>query len=247
MSGGVIADLALNASGSNDAANNRRFYYAPDVSIMRHDGQKFLSLAIGSGWREHPLNTAVQDRFYMIRLADIYSAPATYTKLTESNLYDVTDNTIGEGTSSDKATALASLKDTYKGWYMDLPNTGEKVLAESLTVNNQILFTSFEPVASGSSCSAGTGKGRLYIVSAYDATPVLNLDGTGLDSELTASDRSDELARVGIPPKPTVLFPDDPSGKVVPDPVLCVGAECGKDLDFGQIMERTFWREVTNN
>ncbi|WP_455210277.1 PilC/PilY family type IV pilus protein [Kaarinaea lacus] len=247
VSGGVIADLALNASGSNDAANNRRFYYAPDVSIMRKGTQKFLSLAVGSGWRAHPLNTAVQDRFYMVRLSDIYSVPTSYTKLTHSNLYDATDNTIGEGTASEQATALSSLWDTYKGWYMDLPNSGEKVLAESLTVNNQILFTSFEPVASGTSCSAGTGKGRLYIVSAYDATPVMNLDQTGLDSELTASDRSGELARVGIPPKPTVLFPDDPTGKVVPDPVLCVGAECGKDLDFGQIMERTFWRELTNN
>ena len=102
-------------------------------------------------------------------------------------------------------------------------------------------------MSGGSACSAGTGKGRLYIVSAYDATPVMNLDKVGDDNALTQSDRSGDLARVGIPPKPTVLFPDDPTGKVVPDPVLCVGAECGKDLDFGQIMERTFWRELTNN
>ncbi len=247
VSGGVIADLALNASGENDAANNRRFYYAPDISIMRKGTQKYLAIALGSGWRAHPLDTTVQDRFYMIRSSDIYSKPSSYTKLTESNLYDATVNTIGEGAASEQATALASLWDTHSGWFMDLPNSGEKVLAESLTVNNQILFTTFEPVASGTACSAGTGKGRLYIVSAYDATPVMNLDQTGLDSALTASDRSEELARVGIPPKPSVLFPDDPTGKVVPDPVLCVGAECGKDLDFGQIMERTFWRELTNN
>ena len=142
---------------------------------------------------------------------------------------------------------MDALWNTNNGWFIDLTNSGEKVLAESLTVNNQILFTTFEPVASGTACSAGTGKGRLYIVSAADATPVMNLDQIGLDSALTKSDRSGELSRVGIPPKPSVLFPSDPSGKVVPDPVLCVGAECGKDLDFGQIMERTFWRELTNN
>ncbi|MCG6969682.1 MAG: VWA domain-containing protein, partial [Gammaproteobacteria bacterium] len=241
VSGGVIADLALNASGENDAANNRRFYYAPDVSILRNGTQKYLAIALGSGWRAHPLDTVVQDRFYMIRSSDVYSKPSTYTKINESNLFNATDNTIGQGGTSEQAVAEASLWGTYSGWYMDLPNSGEKVLAESLTVNNQILFTSFEPIAGGSACSAGTGKGRLYIVSAYDATPVLNLDETGLDSELTASDRSKDLARVGIPPKPSVLFPDDPTGKVVPDPVLCVGAECGLDLDFGQIMERTFW------
>jgi type IV pilus assembly protein PilY1 len=214
---------------------------------MRKGTQKFLSVAVGSGWRAHPLNTDVQDRFYLIRLSDIYSAPASYTKINETNLYNASDNTIGEGSSVDAELALTSLWDTYKGWYLNLPNSGEKVLAESLTVNNQILFTTFEPVASGSACSAGMGKGRLYVVSSYDATPTMNLDGTGDDDSLTKSDRSSELARVGIPPKPSVLFPDDPTGTVVPDPVLCVGAECGKDLDFGQIMERTFWRELTNN
>jgi type IV pilus assembly protein PilY1 len=247
VSGGVIADLALNASGDNDAANNRRFYYAPDVSLMRYGTQRFLAIAIGSGWRASPLNTAVQDRFYMIRQSDIYAPPTTYSKINETNLYDASDNTIGQGTSAEQATALSSLWNTYNGWFIDLPNSGEKVLAESLTVNNQILFTTFEPVSGATACSVGVGKGRFYVISSYDATPVMNLDNVGDDSALTASDRSRELTRVGIPPTPSVLFPDDPDGTVVPDPLLCVGAECGLGLDFGQIMERTFWREITSN
>ena len=75
----------------------------------------------------------------------------------------------------------------------------------------------------------------------------MNMDGVGSDTALTKSDRSGELARVGIPPSPTVLFPGDPNDKTPHDPILCVGAECGKNLNFGNIMERTFWREVTNN
>jgi len=248
VDGGVIADLALNASGQNDISNNRRFYYAPDISIMQKDGQKYLSIAIGSGWRARPLKNTVQDRFYMIRESNVYGAPSGgYTKINETNLYNATDNVIGEGDAAASASALSALWNTYNGWYINLPNLGEKVLAESLTVNHQIIFTTFQPVTSGSSCSAGTGLGRLYIVSAYDATPVMNMDGVGLDSDLTASDRSGQLSRVGIPPKPTVLFPGDPPNKTPPNPVLCVGAECGKNLNFGNIMERTFWREVTNN
>ena len=247
VDGGVIADLALNASGENDISNNRRFYYAPDVSFMQKGAQKFLAVAIGSGWRANPLNNNVKDRFYMVRINDVYRAPSVYTKINETNLYDATANTIGEGDATDSASAVDALWNTYNGWYMDLPNLGEKVLAESLTVNHQIVFTTFQPVSSGSACSAGTGKGRLYIVSAYNATPVLNLDGVGSNTSLTKSDRSGELSRVGIPPKPTVLFPGDPTSNTPPNPVLCVGAECGKDLDFGSIMERTFWREITNN
>jgi type IV pilus assembly protein PilY1 len=247
VTGGVIADLALNASGTNDAANNRRFYYAPDVSMTRRGTQRYLTIAMGSGWRAHPLDLSIQDRFYVLRDYDVYNAPASYTKLTESNLYNATENNIGETSGAEQETELSSLWDSNQGWYIDLEGSGEKVLAESLTVNNQILFTTYQPTASAGTCSAGRGLGTLYIVSAYDATPVMNLDQVGDDSSLTKSDRKVELARNGIPPKPTVLFPSDTGGTAVPDPILCIGAECGQNLDFGNILERTFWREESTN
>ncbi|MGD8938325.1 MAG: PilC/PilY family type IV pilus protein [Gammaproteobacteria bacterium] len=240
VGGGVIADLALNASDTNDAANNRRFYYPPDIAIGRKGSQRFLTISIGSGYRAHPLNTTIQDRFYMLRHADIYTAPSSYTKLTPSDFYDATDNVIGTGTASEQADAQTELWTNHKGWYIDLNSNGEKVLAAALTFDYQIIFTTYEPTDSGSACSAGSGQGRVYAVNLLDATPaLLNADGTVSTSRYT------ELDRNGIPPTATVFVPDD--GVSDPQPVTYVGAERIKTRQPGDMHKRTFWRDLSNN
>ncbi|MDH5325354.1 MAG: PilC/PilY family type IV pilus protein [Gammaproteobacteria bacterium] len=242
VSGGVIADFALNNTSPavNDAANNRRFYYAPDVAKITSGANTFLSISIGSGYRAHPLNTTVQDRFYMLRSTDIYQKPATYTKVTDADMYNATQNLIGESTGTALTTEVAALG-AAKGWYIDMENSGEKVLAQSVTVNNQVLFTTFEPSVNTSACSTGNGTGRLYVVNVVDATPTINTTG---DATLVKADRVTGLARNGIPPSPSVLFPSD---GYTSNPVLCIGAECNTNLDFGAILKKTFWREDTRN
>lgn len=84
--GGRIAAL-----GGTTAAENRRFYNAPDVSLIRERGGKtYFTIALGSGYREHPLNEDTVDRFYVLRDSNVYSGPSSYTTLTESSLVDVT-------------------------------------------------------------------------------------------------------------------------------------------------------------
>ncbi|WP_339511549.1 pilus assembly protein PilY [Pseudomonas sp. RL_15y_Pfl2_60] len=83
--GGRIANIA-----GTDQLNNRRFYNKPDVSLIKERGGKtYYTISIGSGYRGHPLSEATVDRFYMIKDANVYAAPATYTSITESNLTDV--------------------------------------------------------------------------------------------------------------------------------------------------------------
>lgn len=84
--GGRIAAL-----GGSTAADNRRFYNAPDVALIRERGGKtYFTIALGSGYREHPLNEDTVDRFYVLRDSNVYAAPSSYTTLTESSLVDVT-------------------------------------------------------------------------------------------------------------------------------------------------------------
>jgi type IV pilus assembly protein PilY1 len=249
VTGGVIADFSRNpADGSHDAANNRRFYYAPDVALLNRDGTKYLSISVGSGWRAHPLDKVVEDKFYSIRDTNVYAAPSSYTTLYEynasgaSDLYDATDNLLGEGTDNGDGTgtkevAAATLA-TKSGWLIRLENSGEKVLAESTTVNSQILFTTYQPeVSSGSTCSAGQGLGRLYAVSSFDATPVVDVDSS---TTFTKSDRSINLVHGGIPPAPSVLYPKDSA------PLVLVGTEIPvPDLNFGDLVVPTYWYEDT--
>jgi type IV pilus assembly protein PilY1 len=242
VSGGVIADLA-----GDDAASNRRFYHAADTALIRGSTGLFLSIAIGSGWRAGPLDTTVQDRFYMVRSHDIHGAPSSYTKLSDADLYDATENLLGQGTTNAQGTGTQDVAEqtfaTKEGWRIDLENPGEKVLAESSTLNNQIVFSTFEPSASATaSCSPGPGTGRLYVVRATDATPVLNLSNVGQTADLVKDDRARVLSRSGIPPAPTALFPDGSP------PVVLVGPEQPvPEFDFGQLTQRTYWLEDASN
>ncbi len=233
-------------------AGNRHFYYPPDVALIQNGTQQFLSVAVGSGYRAHPLDEAAHDRFYMIRDNNVYGPPTdgggniSYpATLTESDLYDATANLIGQGTSTQQATAVSQLNGS-SGWYIKLNKAdgsweGEKVLAESLTVQNQILFTTFTPVvntASQNSCAPSQGTAKTYRVNLLDATPVKNYDQVGSADALTRSDRAVGLARGGIPPEPVLLFPSGGNA------VVMVGPEKLPDFNLNLTSERTKWEQI---
>ncbi len=240
VSGGIIADLASDGS----AADARRFYNAPDLALISDKGKQWLSIAIGSGWRAHPLDTDVQDRFYMVRNPHVFgparaqSGEPVYTKITESDLYDATDNVIGEGDENQAAEARAALA-AKKGWFIKLENVGEKVLSESITLNGQLIFTTYQPrdaAASTVGCTPGEGIGRAYLISILDATPVQDLDESGDEESLTKTDRSTQLLRSGIPPTPTVLF-------IGTRTLVLIGPEQPiENVDGGQRKRQIFWR-----
>jgi len=219
ITGGVIAQLA--GSGANE---HRRFYVKPDVSLIKINGVVYYALAIGSGYRAHPLSTLTQDRFHMLFIGDVYTPPSTYTAIDENDLVDVTSNLTPNVSSGD-------------GWRLDL-ETGEKVLAASLTVDGTVLFTTYKPDSSTvNSCAPSQGVGRLYAINAYDATPVKNLDGVGTLNSLTVTDRYKTLVRGGIQPEPRLVFTDGDH------PILIVGPEKVDDLDLFNPIRRTSWTD----
>jgi type IV pilus assembly protein PilY1 len=219
ITGGVVARLDdVSASG------RRRLYNKPDVSLLKVNGSLKYAVAIGSGYRAHPLSTTTQDRFYMLYLDNVFSPQSTYTPITENDLVDVTSNL-----SPDLSSA--------SGWRMDL-QTGEKVLANSLTVDGKVFFTTYKPDANlVNSCAPSQGVGRLYAVSAYNAAPVQNLDGSGTLDNLALTDRYKTLTRGGIQPEPRLVFTDDDH------PVLVVGPEKIDDLNLSNPLKRTSWTD----
>jgi|TARA_B100002003_G_scaffold247265_1_gene278468 type IV pilus assembly protein PilY1 len=229
---GIIGSIS--GIASNDA---RRFYHTPDVSLVNQSGYTFLNIAMGSGFHAHPLNEVIDDRFYSFRSSDVFAPPASYVAKTESDIYDATANLLGtEGdslTEEDLAAEIAQFT-AASGWLMDLERSGEKVLANSLTVNNQVIFTTYEPNnTSGSGCTAAIGTSRVYVVSVVDGVPLLDVDEDG-DKDKT--DRSLTLSTSSIAPEPFALVPE------TGDPIILVGPETPvEDLDFGNLSVRTYW------
>ena len=214
--GGEIASLA-----GDDATNNRRFYNKPNVALVK-DKQygDYLTIAIGSGYRAHPILTKnVKNRFYMIKDYNPYAAPTTYTSVSEAPLDKISLATSenadplklynASALMTDGDIALTSemqvLMNNGAGWYVEMKNEGEKVLAQSTTFSGAIIFTSFAPstVASSSSCGADTGTSRTYAISQKLAMAVIDLDG---DGDTDNDDASKILAHSGIAPRPVVIY-----------------------------------------
>ncbi|MDH3712633.1 MAG: PilC/PilY family type IV pilus protein [Gammaproteobacteria bacterium] len=242
--GGRIASFA-----ENDQQNNRRFYHAADLAVIAPIGrQPYIAIVVGTGYRAHPLNTEIQDRIYMLKDTDIFSPPATYVTLDENDLFDATNNVIGEGNSTDQAVALGNLQ-TAGGWYIvleDPPTStfiGEKVLGRPLIVSGTAVVPSFipnDPNAGGPVCGPNEGIGLLYFLNVADATPVRNYDNAGGETDLTRSDRTVQLTRGGITPSPTLIIAEDSTGTT--QAAGCAGTDC-----FGmpnpRVPTKTYWYE----
>ncbi len=247
VTGRVVASVGAADMAVPTTADSRRFYYAPDVALIQKTATSpaYISIAIGSGFRASPNNVFVRDRFYALRDYDVFTnltaaEHAARPAITEADLVDVTGNltpTIPSGSA---------------GWYMELryPSwQGEKVLAEARQFQNQILFTTFTPGGGQArACAPTAGRNRLYVVSAVDGSPTVNLDESADPEVLTLRDRFQDLEQGGISPEVVFIFPspDDPENcegeECTPPPVCLVGLEACQ-AEFNNAPVRTFWTQ----
>jgi type IV pilus assembly protein PilY1 len=238
ITGGRIADFAVD----NSIPDTRRFYYPPDVALIIESGQSpYLSIVAASGYRAHPLDQNIIDRMYMLRMDDIYNAPSSYNTITEADLFDTTDNLIGQGTDTQKAAAVTNLS-AAEGWYitfdeLDGSLIGEKALAEPLILGGVALVTTYIPedlTPNANSCVPKEGTGTLYFVNVTDGTPTFNIAGT---VDKTREDRKTYLKRGGIPPSPSVIITEGGT------PSLCIGTECAS-ANLNLDLQKMYWYEV---
>ncbi|MFK7997753.1 MAG: PilC/PilY family type IV pilus protein [Granulosicoccus sp.] len=232
LRGAVAADF-----GNVGTVQNRRFFYEPDVALIKsYDGGLYLNVAIGSGFRAHPNDEVVQDRFYVFRTSDVFGPPTDasgvvdYSGITmeESDLVDVS-------TQSGQEDETGDIRD---GWYFDLPDTGEKVLSSALTVDNTITFTTYVPAVSSSDvCSVSIGGGRVYSVDAFFGDPANEPDPTR--PEDLVNDRYVTLKTPGIPPRVVGLIAESNPNAIT----QLAGLESVGDDEAGEPFKRIFWAE----
>jgi Tfp pilus tip-associated adhesin PilY1 len=188
----AVADLTTKAG-------RRKFLFPPDV--VEQDG--FDALLIGSGDREHPFDYSVTNRFYMLKDKGNDSGAITGTDpddhptLTESLLFDATDNCLQECTGTDLIDAQTDFF-AAEGWYITL-GVGEKNIGNAVALNGVVFFNTNQPSTASSNCESNLGIARQYKVALADATAPSD---TNADSVLTAEDRSTVHAGGGYLPSP---------------------------------------------
>ena len=189
---GKLASLSGSA-----AADKRRFLFAPDVVAFN---STIDSVLVGSGDREHPFDTTIANRFYMIKDShDMTALPSTV--ITEADLVDLTTNTLQDPTASqatldDINSDLASLS----GWRINLA-TGEKVVTGATTLGGTTIFATNTPssVSTPGSCTGPLGKALIYAVDFKDATATIDFNAS---NSVTQGERAEERVGGGLPPTP---------------------------------------------
>jgi len=254
VSGGVIADLGVDDSEKG----NRRFYHSPDLSLSVDDGNRVLNVGIGSGYHAHPLDTVIEDKFFLFQYPfnnhdtseyGFKDTDNTIKAITLDDLYDTTNNEIKQGSEEEIEAAQQELAKK-QGWYISMEVSGEKILGSATTLDFVVKFVSYVPQTTAVGCAASIGNSFYYAVNLLDGSPY---DPHESDSEsdsdennqynyqLTKLDRKRIIPAEGLAPAINTVFVDKGNGEVVP--VFMSGATVLQEWNGFEGTKRWYWSE----
>jgi type IV pilus assembly protein PilY1 len=179
-----------------DAANPRKFLYAPDVVVTRD----YAAVLIGSGDREKPLKAAGTDRFYMFKDKETGATVAGHASGWPINGEETTGDRMADATNTPPDRLREALAATgNNGWFHTL-TAGEKVVNGALTAAGITYFGTNRPAPpSAGTCKANLGVAKAYGLSFNTGTAGRDLNADGV---LDARDAAVTLAGGGLPPTP---------------------------------------------
>ncbi len=210
------------ASLGGTGADNRMFFNEPDIALMRLNGRSVYAVSIGSGFRAHPLDREINDKFYVLLDESPFSPLETqggtpYSTITEADLSTITVSSTGGITRS--GDLIGS-----RGWSINLPEDGEKVLGEATAVNGSIIFPTLVPevLTSGvgiDQCAAPVIFSRVYAIDILTGTAKWDLNGDGSPVPFTEPVTTEIISSVdkvfNTPDPATPIFGEDgqPTGE----------------------------------
>lgn len=207
----TLAQLGVAGGLADSYENHRRFFAAPTIALGERNGTTVLQLAIGSGYRPHPLEgeeasqATTQDRIYVLDDASAYAGTVPSSTITHGDLADVTSSSSVDFSNK-------------KGWYLSLDRSiGEKVIASATILQGRLYFTTYVPQrdVNTSDCAPIAGRSRLYTVSISDGSAV------DVDNDGTVDERYQDGTTRGLASQPQIIIgeqePVDLDGDGVPD------------------------------
>ncbi len=110
-------------------SEHRRFYEAPAIGYVRDGLQETLYVAVGSGYRAHPLDEDTDEGFFIF-------ADSTFQNTNQPDV--ITMSELRNARSSDPSASS-------KGWYVTFQRSGEKVMSSPSIYQNSVMFTTYVP------------------------------------------------------------------------------------------------------
>jgi len=189
-----IGDMSNTASwaGKIIFKGSGKIFYPPDVTFENNIGSgTYDMLFFGTGDREKPNSTTFVNTLYAIKDYDNDTSPPTPLPLTESNLVDVTSDTLqNPNTSSAQKNTFLIQLETESGWLIRLnqspgenSNPGEKCSGPAVVFGGAVYYSTFTPSPTNtqSVCTINTGSGNLYMLQYQTGNSFANLNSNNLE------------------------------------------------------------------
>lgn len=193
---GPIVSVGRHNASSNNVANDRRLFFAPDyVPLRGAAGTASDVVLFGTGDREDVLNLTTLNSFYAYKDPDTVSGKTAGEVIsTEAALPQQANFTaVGSG--------LVNLNNLTTGYRLSLPRNGEKMFSAPVTLGGTVTFSSYVPPDPSNPatpiCVPSEGASRLYAigVKTTEQRGINNVSPLGRDQALPA----------GLPGEVTVL------------------------------------------
>lgn len=170
---GWSGKVVFNSNVGYTGSGKQKIFSKPDVTLEK-GGEMVL---FGTGDREHPYEKIGNDKFYA------FMDKGSGSALSEDNLADVT-----------KDFATVQNLANKEGWFINLEDKGEKVLAPPVVAFGVVYFTTFTPSLDGD------GIARIYALNYRVGNPIFNLNPENDQGgpKIDLSDRS-KIIGTGIP------------------------------------------------
>ncbi len=206
------------------SVSGKKIFYAPAVSLI--SGTLSEWVVFGTGDREKPLTTTVQNGIYAVRNTWTNTTPYTETDLTDLSL-----DLIQVGTTDEKTSTVRALASS-KGWYIHFPDAGEKLSSPIIITNGQLYFTTYVPSASSTTASTDPCEG-------VGATGVSYLWSIELETGIPVDDSKTSEIETGVDARRTqvaVMAQPTLSGNLISTPAAVTVPTLANSNYF-------FWRQ----
>ena len=240
--GGNIYRIDFSSAGKASWVMNRiayttgsgRKFLFPPALLVAPGNQVYV--AIGSGDREHPLQseypyTNVLNRFYVLKdnLASTTAVNLDDTTKMLDLTYDASDPGTGNLTSGTSCSTVGVLPtSSMDGWFMDLNlnGQGEQTVTSAIIAAGMVAFSTNRPIPQAQgTCATVLGAAYGYWVNLFNAS-----GGIGVSGAACGGHRDTSFVGGGLPPSP-VIASVPVNGQVVNAVIgaaqLSGGASCG--------------------
>lgn len=178
-----LADLGADAAESGgSAADDRRFFHAPDIVQTFDSVGDFDGVLLQSGDREQPNDTAVENALFLIRDRQVDSGSAAVRRENDAShpagrfqYDDLEDRTacITPEQLAEEGQEACGNANSVNGWKVRFVQRGEKGVSSVLVDGGRVFASTFVP-GNATTCPASGGHGQLHLVRLADASAAAN-------------------------------------------------------------------------